>query len=79
LRISTPLVKDSFWADEERTLEKVRADLNKIVPTKMGLATQGVMCRAFVILDEEPTHTMVETGQSVHVTVVSASAFESSF
>lgn len=64
---------------KERTLEKVRADLNKILPTKIRLATEGVMCRAYIVLDEEPTDSMVEAGAKVHVSVLSSQAFERAF
>lgn len=64
---------------KERTLQKVRDDLNKIMPTKIRLATQGIICRGYVVLDEEPTLSMIEAGQNVHVTVCSSREFERSF
>ncbi|WP_306545283.1 NACHT domain-containing protein [Malikia spinosa] len=64
---------------KERTLQKVRADLNKIIPTKMRLATEGLICRGFVILESEPTDSMVEAGQNSHITVCSAADFERAF
>ncbi|MGR3907772.1 hypothetical protein Q3A80_12050 [Burkholderia sp. SR8] len=64
---------------KERTLEKVRNDLNKIIPTKINLATQGVICRGYVVLDEEPTLSMTEAGKSAHITVCSSQEFEQSF
>lgn len=63
----------------ERTLQKVRDDLNKIIPTKLRLATSGLICRGFIVLDEEPTDSMVEAGRSSHVTVCSALEFERTF
>jgi hypothetical protein len=63
----------------ERTLQKVRDDLNKIKPTKLRLATEGLVCRGFVILDAEPTDSMVEAGRSSHITVCSALEFERTF
>ncbi|QGW82115.1 hypothetical protein [Variovorax paradoxus] len=64
---------------KERNLQKVRDDLNKIVPTKLRLATQGLICRAFIVLDSEPTDSMVEAGKSSHITICSATAFERAF
>lgn len=63
----------------ERTLQKVRADLNKIIPTKLRFATEGLVCRGFVVLDAEPTNSMVEAGRSSHITVCSALEFERTF
>jgi len=64
---------------KDRTLEKVRNDLNKIMPTKMRLASEGMICRAFVVLDQEPTNSMVELGRKVHVSVLSSVQFERDF
>jgi hypothetical protein len=64
---------------KERTLQKVRDDINKLLPTKVKLATQGLICRAFVVLEEEPTNSMVEAGKASHIGVMSAEAFERSF
>ena len=64
---------------KERTLQKVRDDLNKILPTKIRLATQGLICRGFVVLESEPTDSMVEAGRNSHITVCSAIEFERAF
>lgn len=64
---------------KERTLQKVRDDLNKIIPTKLRLASQGLICRAFVVLEAEPTDSMVEAGRSNHITVCSSTEFERAY
>lgn len=64
---------------KERTLQKVRDDLNKINPTKLRLATEGMICRGFIVLEEEPTNSMVEAGEKSHISVLSARSFEKSF
>lgn len=63
----------------ERTLQKVRDDLNKIKPTKMRLAVEGIICRAYIVLEDEPTLSMVEAGRSSHIKVCSASEFSKDF
>lgn len=63
----------------ERTLEKIRDDLNKIKPTKLRLATEGLICRGFIVLDKEPTNSMVEAGEQSHIKVCSAENFERTF
>ncbi|HLA34321.1 MAG TPA: NACHT domain-containing protein, partial [Rhodocyclaceae bacterium] len=40
------------------------------------LATEGLVCRSFVVLDAEPTSSMVEAGRSSHITICSALEFE---
>jgi hypothetical protein len=64
---------------KERNLQKVRDDLNKIIPTKLRLSAQGLICRAFVVLEGEPTDSMVEAGRSSHVTVCSSTEFERAY
>lgn len=64
---------------KERNLEKVRFDINKIIPTKIKLATEGIICRAFVVLEEEPTNSMIEAGQAAHIKVLSTTSFERDF
>ncbi|WP_332607736.1 hypothetical protein [Achromobacter sp. ESBL13] len=64
---------------KERSLQKVRDDLNKIIPSKLRLATQGLICRGFVVLESEPTDSMVEAGRNSHITVCSAAEFERAF
>lgn len=63
----------------ERTLQKVRDDLNKIKPTKMRLAVEGIICRAYIVLEDEPTLSMVEAGRSSHIKVCSATEFSKDF
>lgn len=64
---------------KERNLQKVRDDLNKIIPTKLRLASQGLICRGYVVLESQPTESMVEAGQKSHITVCSAAEFERAF
>ncbi len=64
---------------KERNLQKVRDDLNKIIPTKLRLATQGLICRGFIVLESKPTDSMVEAGRKSHITVCSAGDFEKAF
>lgn len=64
---------------KEKNLDKVRRDINKIFPTKTRLMSRGVICRAFIVLEEEPTDSMVEAGVSTHITVCSIEAFEKLF
>lgn len=60
---------------EERSLAKVRDDLNKILPTKIRLATEGLICRGYIVIEDEPTSSMKEVGQASHIHVCSAKEF----
>lgn len=64
---------------KERNLQKVRDDLNKIKPTKLRLATEGMICRGYIVLEEEPTDSMDEAGRKSHIAVCSAAEFGRSF
>lgn len=61
---------------EERNLDKVRADINKILPVRQRLAFTGIICRCFVVLADEPTLSMRETGEKNYITVCSVTDFE---
>jgi energy-coupling factor transporter ATP-binding protein EcfA2 len=64
---------------KERTLQKVRDDLNKIKPSKLQFAIEGVICRGYIILEEEPTLSMDEAGRDSHIKVCSAAEFSRGF
>ncbi|EXI68638.1 MAG: hypothetical protein AW08_00950 [Candidatus Accumulibacter adjunctus] len=64
---------------KERDLDKVRTDLNKIQPTKLRLATQGLICRGFVVLEAQPTPSMKEAGRASHITVCAAEDFAAGY
>ncbi len=40
---------------------------------------EGVVCRAFIVLEDEPTDSMKEAGNAAHIRVVSVAAFERDF
>lgn len=64
---------------EERTLLKVREDLAKLIPVRMTLANQGMICRTFIVMADEPTSSMIEAGRAAHVLVCSSQEFEKIF
>jgi hypothetical protein len=64
---------------ENMTLDKVRGDITKIAGVRMTLLLKGVSCKAFVVMDGDPTPAMVEQGTASHVTVLSVKKFENDF
>lgn len=64
---------------ENMTLDKVRQDVAKIAAVRMGMLVNGISCKAFVVMDGEPTPSMVELGTASKVTVLSVKDFESDF
>ena len=47
---------------EERSLDKVRTDVGKIYATKLAMAAQGTVVKAFIVMRDEPTQGMVDIG-----------------
>ncbi|WP_338331019.1 hypothetical protein, partial [Xanthomonas citri] len=64
---------------EESNLGKVRDDLNKILPIRMSLLMSGVVCRAYIVMSQEPTNSMKEVGVKQHIQVLSVTDFERAF
>ncbi len=64
---------------ENITLEKVRSDIIKISSVRMGYLATGVSCKAFVVMDGQPTPKMVEQGSASRVSVLSVSQFANEF
>jgi hypothetical protein len=64
---------------ENMTLEKVRADITKIASVRAGFLNSGVSCKAFVVMDGQPTSSMVEQGTKSRVSVFSVKQFENEF
>lgn len=64
---------------KEKNLDKVRADINKINTVKHKYMTEGIFCRGFVILEQEPTNSMREAGKGNHIKVCSIHEFEKEY
>lgn len=61
------------------TLQKVRDDLAKIAPFRIASMANGVFCRGYIVLDENPTNSMREAGQAHSIKVCSLLEFEREF
>lgn len=64
---------------ENCTLEKVRGDILKISNVRVAQLQSGMSCKAFIVVDGEPTHSMVELGSASKVNVLSSQQFENTF
>lgn len=61
---------------EERSLDKIRTDVGKIYATKLGMAAQGTVVKAFIVMRDEPTQGMVDIGNgSGNIKVQSVKTF----
>lgn len=60
---------------KQHTLRKVRDDIVKINALRLQSLSDGVLCRGYVLLEKEPTTSMVETGISNKVQVLSVGHF----
>ena len=75
VRISDDLIA-IVEVTEEHNLNKVRTDAAKIYATKLGMAAQGIVVRAYIIMKDEPTQGMVDIGAgSGNIKVQSVKAF----
>lgn len=64
---------------EERTLGKVRGDVNKLVTAKNAAFAEGVVARCFCVVNGNVTQAMVEAGSPHHVRVLSVDQFSKLF
>lgn len=64
---------------ENMTLDKVRADITKLAGVRMSQLMKGISCKAFIVMEGDPTPSMVEQGSASHVSVLSAKKFENDF
>lgn len=60
---------------KQHSLHKVRDDIIKINSLRLQSIADGILCRGYVLLEEEPTTSMVETGTSNKVSVLSVDHF----
>jgi hypothetical protein len=61
------------------TLEKVRADINKLVLARNSLFGEGILSRALVVIDKEPTNAMLEGGDAGNVAVINHNQLAAQF
>lgn len=60
-------------------LNKIREDIVKINALRLQRLADGILVRAFIIVDDQPTTSMVETGASNKVRVLSVDGFFNEF
>ena len=60
---------------EEYNLENIRSDIAKIQPIKFNFLQQGILAKAFIILNKEPTPGMADLGKDSRITVLSINEF----
>jgi len=61
------------------TIEKVRGDLNKLVNVRNALFMKGNFARCMIVLDREPTTSMLQEGDGVNIDVISHNQLAASF
>ena len=60
---------------KNESLDKVRSDISKIDSYRRSCIDSGIVCRGFIVFEEAPTRSMIETGQANHVRVLSLNDF----
>jgi hypothetical protein len=75
--------KNDYWiiveVTEENKLEKIRTDIAKIAACKQYLFSQNTYCECFIVMKDEPTDSMVTTGNGSNVKVQSYNTFSKQF
>ncbi len=56
-------------------LDKIRSDIAKIQSVKLTFLTEGVLAKAYIILNSEPTAGMLELGKAAKINVLSVDSF----
>lgn len=64
---------------EEKNLEKVRTDILKLKNIKNALITQEIVCRCYVVLKDNPTDLMRQTGDAQKIKIMSIEEFEKEY
>lgn len=64
---------------EEMTLDKVRTDIAKFSSTRLSLISDGIYPECFLVMKDEPTNSMQETGTQNKVKVLSYTSFSNQF
>lgn len=64
---------------EDRTLGKVRADVNKLITAKAAAFVEGVIARCFCVVNGPVTQGMIDAGAPHHIRVLSVDQFSRMF
>ena len=64
---------------EENKLEKVRADISKLVTIRNSLMMQGIFCQCYFVMKDKPTDSMRQSGEAQRVKVMSGMEFENEY
>ena len=64
---------------KERNLPKVRKDATDLALARLGKMQQFILCRCYIVLEEEPTNAMRTCGVEHNVKVMSIEEFQNEF
>jgi hypothetical protein len=64
---------------EERSLQKVRDDIIKLVTARNALITQNIYARCYCVVGSSITQGMLDAGKASNITVLSISGFQRQF
>lgn len=64
---------------KNESLNKVREDIIKIQSYRTSCFNRSVMCRGYIVFEEKPTLSMIETGKNANINVLSLDEFVSLF
>ncbi len=75
--------KLGYWVivevTEQMKLEKVRMDIAKFASSRLSLISDGIFPECYLVMKDEPSNSMIETGKENMVNVLSYLSFSSLF
>lgn len=60
---------------EQHSLTKIREDCAKIAAIKMQKLSESTLCRGYIILSKSPTNSMIETGNTNKIKILTVESF----
>lgn len=64
---------------EEKNLEKVRNDIIKLVTIRNALTQEGIYCQCYMVMKDEPTNSMRQSGEAQRIRVMSGEEFQNEY
>ena len=64
---------------ENQKLDKVRTDITKIATCRQYLFSQNIFCKGFIVMKNDPTESMITTGEGSSILVQSYTTFSKQF
>lgn len=64
---------------KDNSLEKVRTDIAKLLTVRNSLFMEGIFCQCYFVMQDKPTDSMRQSGESQKVKVMSGTEFQNEY